>query len=231
MHFDHVLTYCFGFEAPTARALRAHMHESKDAKTGETETKKLEEFAVRWLAKALGAYGPDGCLGDAVNLTLAMSHDSAPKDSERPLVSIRRPHARPISLMLSFPCLMAHPHVAGSRLRSTVSESALVAALNRMRSHLDDAAAGRTAPLAGLWMPTHLQHDGESDDTLAWLLLERVSRLLGTWYPLRVLAQVGADPRLDGVAAHLASRGNAVFRDDDSRNAEAVLKNFSHLSK
>ena len=48
---------------------------------------------------------------------------------------------------------------------------------------------------------------------------------------LRVIAQVSTDARLDGVAALLASKGNLVFRDDDSRNAEAVLKNFAHIAK
>jgi len=35
--------------------------------------------------------------------------------------------------------------------------------------------------------------------------------------------------RLDGAAAHFVRKGCAVFRDDDSRNAEAALKNLGHL--
>ena len=191
LHFDHVLTFCFGFDAATAKALREHKHETKDPKTGEVEVKKLEEFSVRWLSKGLGAYGPEGCLGDAVNLTLAMLNEGSPKDQ---------------------------------------SEGALVAALNQMKAIIAEAAAGQPASLAALWLPTHLQHDGESDDTLAWLLLERVCRVLRA-PQLRVIAQVSTDARLDGVAALLASKGNLVFRDDDSRNAEAVLKNFAHIAK
>ena len=190
LHFDHVLTYCFGFEQATAKALREHKHETKDPKTGEVEVKKLEEFSVRWLSKGLGAYGPVGCLGDAVNLVLAMLYDAEPADK---------------------------------------SESALVDALMLMKHLLSEAAMGRPSALAALWRPTHLQHDCESDDTLAWLLLERMRRLLRS-EPLRVLAQVGEDPRLDTLAAHLASKGNIVFRDADSRNVEAVLKNFAHLA-
>ena len=191
LHFDHLLTHCFGFEPATAKALGEHQHESTDAKTGAKEVKSLQEFSLRWLAKGLGAYGPEGCLGDAVNLTLAMLHPQPPAD---------------------------------------MSEAALVAALGDMRRRLDAAAAGDAAALASLWVPTHLQHDGESDDTLSWLLLERVVRLRGG-AALRVLAQVSADAKLDGVAAHLAAHGNTVFRDSDSRNGDAVLKNFAFLNK
>ena len=82
-----MLTFCFGFDAATAKALREHKHETKDPKTGEVEVKKLEEFSVRWLSKGLGAYGPVGCLGDAVNLVLALLYDAEPADkSESALV-------------------------------------------------------------------------------------------------------------------------------------------------
>ena len=191
LHFARLLPHCFGFEPATADALRAHQHESVDPKTGEAEVKSLEEFSLRWLAKGLCAYGPEGCLGDAVNLALAMLHPQPPAD---------------------------------------MSEGDLVATLGDIRRRLDAAAAGDAAALASLWVPTHLQHDGESDDTLSWLLLERVVRLRGG-EPLRVLAQVSADAKLDGVAAHLAAHGNTVFRDSDSRNGDAVLKNFAFLNK
>ena len=189
LHFDHVLTFCFGFEPATAAALRKHQHEVRDPKTGEVEVKSLEEFSVRWLSKALGAYGPEGCLGDAANLTLAMLHPTQPADT---------------------------------------SEGALVAALGSVRDMIERAAAGDTAALSALWVPTHLQHDAESDDTLSWLLLVRVRRLLQR-EALRVLVQLGTDSSLDRIAAHMASRGACVFRDPDSRNGEAVLKNFAHM--
>ena len=183
LHFDHVLTACFGFEAQTAAALRATEHEEKDAKTGKVEVSKLEHYSVRWLSKGLGAYGPVGCLGDAVNLVLAMQNEAQPED---------------------------------------VSERVLVAALKRMKAALDNPAQ-----LDGLWLPTHLQHDCELDDTLSWLLLERVRQLRGG--ELKVLVQLPPDTRLDVAAAHFASKGGLVFRDDDSRNAEAVLKNVEHM--
>ena len=60
------------------------------------------------------------------------------------------------------------------------------------------------------------------------LLLERVRRLLGA-EPLRVLLQLGPEERLDKVAAHMASKGAAVWRDAGSRNSDAVLKNHEHI--
>jgi len=185
LHFDHVLTFCFGFEPATAKALRVQKHSETDPKTGRVETKDLENYSVRWLAKALGAYGPEGCLGDVVNLALAMLHAAPPAD---------------------------------------MSEGAIVFTLSSLKEVLD----GPTFSGDGLWIPTHLCHDGESDDTLSWLLLERVRRKLGV-EPLRVLAQLPTDARLDGAAAHFVRKGCAVFRDDDSRNAEAALKNLGHL--
>ena len=46
--------------------------------------------------------------------------------------------------------------------------------------------------LAGLWVPTHLVHDSETDDLLCWLLLEHIHRELGS--ELEVLVQ-SARPR------------------------------------
>ena len=82
--------------------------------------------------------------------------------------------------------------------------------------------------LSGLWLPTHLLQDAESDDTLSWLLLERVRRLLGAG-PLRVMLQLGAEEKLDKVAAHMASKGAVVWRDAGSKNGDAVLKNHAHI--
>lgn len=190
LHFDFILPFCFGFEASTAIALRAHKYESTDRKTGEVEVASLEQYAVRWLSKAFGAFGPNGCLGDAVNLVLAMQHDEPP---------------------------------------ASLDNDACVHALQTMRDQIASAAAGQADALRSLWLPTHLQQDGESDDTLAWLLLVRVRQLLKLKEPLHVLAQIGTDPRLDTVATLMASKGASVFRDTNSRNAEAVLRNFEHL--
>ena len=41
--------------------------------------------------------------------------------------------------------------------------------------------------LSGLWVPTHIVHDSESDDLLCWLLLEHIHKKLGS--DLQVLVQ------------------------------------------
>ena len=41
--------------------------------------------------------------------------------------------------------------------------------------------------LSGLWVPTHIVHDSESDDLLCWLLLEQIHKTLGS--DLQVLVQ------------------------------------------
>ena len=142
-HFDHALTRAsVSRRRPPPRSCSRTEHEEKDAKTGKVEVSKLEHYvgAVA-LRRALGAYGPVGCLGDAVNLVLAMQNEAQPED---------------------------------------VSERVLVAALKRMKAALDNPAQ-----LDGLWLPTHLQHDCELDDTLSWLLLERVRQLRGGEGPRR----------------------------------------------
>jgi len=189
LHFERILPFCFGFEPATAAALAAHQHTTVDEKTGATEAKSLQEWSLRWLSKAFGAYGPQGCLGDVVNLCLAMQHPAPPADS---------------------------------------SEAAIVAALGRLQRSMERAAAGDASELAALWLPTHLLQDAESDDTLSWLLLERVRRLLGAG-PLRVMLQLGAEEKLDQVAAHMASKGAVVWRDAGSKNGDAVLKNHAHI--
>jgi len=75
---------------------------------------------------------------------------------------------------------------------------------------------------AGLWIPTHLVHDAESDDALSWLLLEHIHKLNNT--RLEVLIQLPADEKLDSVASFLKSHsaGVQVFRDKDSTNGKAV---------
>ena len=108
------------------------------------------------------------------------------------------------------------------------SEAAIVAALGRLQRSMERAAAGDASELAALWLPTHLLQDAESDDTLSWLLLERVRRLLGAG-PLRVMLQLGAEEKLDKVAAHMASKGAVVWRDAGSKNGDAVLKNHAHI--
>ena len=80
----------------------------------------------------------------------------------------------------------------------------------------------------GLWIPTHLQHDCELDDTLAWLLLERLCQLAAA-SPPRVLVQLPTESRFDKPAGHFRNHGGSVFRDPHSKNAEPVSKNLAHL--
>merc|ERR550537_1389576 len=49
-------------------------------KNGEEETTTYEQFGLRWLAKALTGFKPDGCLTDVVNLIYAMMGDPPEKD-------------------------------------------------------------------------------------------------------------------------------------------------------
>ena len=89
------------------------------------------------------AYGPKGCLGDAVNLVAAMTHfERESGDSSE----------RGISRMLQ---------QFGQKVKA--------------------------GDVSGLWVPTHMAIDGELDDTLAWLLLDKVR-------PLRRCVRHGVRP-------------------------------------
>ena len=180
LHFDHILTHCFGFEAETAAEIRATKH---DAST------TLEQHSLRWLSSALLAFGPEGCLGDLVNLVVAMHSSTMPVD---------------------------------------VSQRALVGTLTQFGGMLKSGDAAQQLCNRNIWVPTHLVHDAESDDTLAWLMLEHVRRLLGL-PQLQTVVQLPEDPVFDKGEEHFLSKGSIVFRDADSENAEAVAKNIRHL--
>jgi len=98
----------------------------------------------------------------------------------------------------------------------------------------------REGDVHDLWLPTHLVHDGELDDTLAWLLLDKVYALLkpktilgstrlaalfGSSY-YSVLFQLPTHKLFDSLQKTFASRC-VVFRDEWSRNGRAVASNFS----
>jgi len=78
LHFDHVLGL-FGFTGEVASQIRQMTHTEKN-KNGEEETTPYEQFGLRWLAKALTGFKPDGCLTDVVNLIYAMMGDPPEKD-------------------------------------------------------------------------------------------------------------------------------------------------------
>ena len=69
-HFDHILGL-FGFSEDAALRIRQMTITEKD-KDGKEETSTYEQFGVRWLAKALTCFKPDGVLTDVVNLIYAM---------------------------------------------------------------------------------------------------------------------------------------------------------------
>ena len=179
LHFDTILTDCFGFEAKTAAEIRATLHEAKT----------LEQYSVRWLSSALSAFGPEGCLGDVVNLAVSMSHSEEPSD---------------------------------------VSQQSVVRILNNLGDTLKDADAAQLLRSRNLWIPTHLVHDAETDDSLTWLMLEHVRRLLAL-PPLQTVVQLPENRAFDDAEAHFVSKGGTVFRDDCSWNGEAVAKNLAHL--
>jgi len=78
LHFDHVLGL-FGFTDEVASQIRQKTYTEMNKK-GENETTTYEQFGLRWLAKALTGFKPDGCLTDVVNLIYAMTGDPPEKD-------------------------------------------------------------------------------------------------------------------------------------------------------
>jgi len=77
--------------------------------------------------------------------------------------------------------------------------------------------------LSGLWVPTHLVHDSETDDLLGWLLLEHIHHKLGS--DLEVLVQMppsGASDLNECIEKMSARKNVHVFRDKDSKNDKAV---------
>jgi hypothetical protein len=107
------------------------------------------------------------------------------------------------------------------------NEQAVISVVANFQDHL------RRKDLAGLWIPTHMVHDAESDDALSWLLLEHLNRLQGK--KLEVLIQLPDDTNQDGISAFLESRADServqVFRDSESNNGKAVSSTWNHFLK
>merc|ERR1712176_896176 len=103
----------------------------------------------------------------------------------------------------------------------------------------------------GMWIPTHIVHDAESDDSLCWLLLEYIRRLKGSTSPtsptsptgtttptsptsqqLKVMVQVPDEDKFDAFIARciaISSKSGSTcecFRDPDSKNAVPVTKHW-----
>jgi hypothetical protein len=71
----------------------------------------------------------------------------------------------------------------------------------------------------GLWVPTHLFHDGETDDCLTWVLLEHI----WSGQERKVLIQLPEDPDFGWLAEEWAGLpGCEVWRDPDSKNSMAL---------
>ena len=91
-----------------------------------------------------------------------------------------------------------------------LSENEVVGAVDAVRAVFERGASH------DFWAPTHVVHDSELDDLLAWALARRARP------DVAVLAQLPADRAFDAAADALAARGCEVFRDPESRNGEAL---------
>lgn len=99
LEFGSVLQL-FGFSDDVAAALRALPVEVTDKKTGEKAMSDLTKESLRWLPKALAAYGPMGCFGDIVNLAFA----ALGKDPAEPCTE-----AGTIGVLQQFGAVLADP--------------------------------------------------------------------------------------------------------------------------
>ena len=86
---------------------------------------------------------------------------------------------------------------------------------------------GRTA-FDGLWIPTHLVHDAESDDIMTLAILQYMHEVSGT--ELQVLVQLPSEPTFDPLAEKFTTGPGAsncqVYRDAQSRNGAAIASHF-----
>jgi len=95
-------------------------------------------------------------------------------------------------------------------------EAMIVDVIDRFREKLKEG------DVDDLWIPTHFIMDAESDDFMAWAIIEHVHRLRGT--DLELLVQLAADPELDALAAKLTGKLQcSLIRDKGSRNAQAIV--------
>lgn len=78
---------------------------------------------------------------------------------------------------------------------------------------------------SGLWIPTHIVHDAESDDSLSWLLLDYMYDKMGKKGELEVMIQLPALDECNQVAEFFKTHPTkcVIFRDENSENKKAVL--------
>jgi hypothetical protein len=87
-----------------------------------------------------------------------------------------------------------------------------------------------TKDFSTLWVPSYFVMDAESDDSLAWMILEYVHEVRGT--KLKTFVQLPADEYFDEAAAKLESLpvgGVYVYRDPAAQNGNAVKQNLGML--
>jgi len=103
------------------------------------------------------------------------------------------------------------------------SEAEAMAVVSRLQEMLDQRK------FSELWIPNHLFHDAESDDSLSWLLLEYLHRIQGT--ELEVLIQLPAEERINDIADFLQKhKANVqIFRDGEASNGKAVGSTWGHF--
>jgi hypothetical protein len=130
--------------------------------------------------------------------------------------------------------------------RSEVREDEVVARIRKVSAKLADS------DFSGLWVPTHFVHDAETDDMLAWLLLQHVHRRLGS--SLSTLVQLPAVNESDEAddeyktkrehhrvlaaiqeeieaGAKAAGVGVRVFNDPRTANTKAIQLAFPRCGK
>ena len=86
----------------------------------------------------------------------------------------------------------------------------------------------RARDWAGLWIPSEMVHDAETDDQLAWLLLRHIHNCRGT--TLQVLVQLPTPTleatELEEFDVRFKEQGCETFRDPSSRNAKAIKHTY-----
>jgi len=105
-------------------------------------------------------------------------------------------------------------------------EREVIGTVNRVITHL------RKGDFDNLWVPTHMVHDAETDDKLAWLLLKWVHKQRKSEAAFKVLVQLPVAntdyPELEEIVETLKSSqlGCEVFRDPSARNQKAIKQSW-----
>lgn len=218
--FDQLLPGIFGFSPEASNILR--------------NTGTWQQYSLRWIAKGLSAYSAiDGAAADVYNLVFAMQRLRRDGGYE---IDYRKADADDDSVRLRNAGL---PHKWVKKLKGeelihmfkefyeTLKNASDIANVEHHRA-IDD--------LKKMWVPTHLQQDGEADDSFAWLLLTHIKKIIGG-PKLRMLVQLPTsfDENVNATTKALldfykngsaSSESTKVFFDNESKNAEALVKSM-----